>query len=85
VLHRGGSTDIVYHCNIEAAGSMLITEVGDDFSRRNHLGVFHAPLPGAPDNGRCASASFASDRGSEYLVYEAGERLAGNLAIAREV
>ncbi|MFD4251547.1 hypothetical protein ACFWQL_17585 [Amycolatopsis thermoflava] len=85
VVKRNGSTYVVYHCNIEAGGSMLITEVGNDFSLRRHLGVFHAPLPGAPDNGRCASASFGTENGVEYMFYEAGARLEGSIAIARAV
>ncbi|WP_020672435.1 hypothetical protein [Amycolatopsis nigrescens] len=83
VARRNGSTYVIYHENIEAGGSMLITEVGNDFSKRNHLGVFHAPLPGAPDNGRCAAASFGTMDGVEYMFYEAGARLEGAIAIAK--
>jgi hypothetical protein len=64
---------------------MLITEVGNDFSNRNHLGVFHTPLTGAPDRGRCAAASFGTMDGVEYMFYEVGERLDGAIAIARAV
>jgi hypothetical protein len=85
VVQRGNSTYVIYNENIEAGGNMLITEVGNDFSKRNHLGVFHAPLAGAPDNGRCASPSFGAMDGDEYMFYEAGERLAGSIAIARAV
>jgi hypothetical protein len=85
VVQRNNSTYVIYHENIEAGGNMLITEVGNDFNKRNHLGVFHAPLSGAPDNGRCASASFGTMDGKEYMFYEAGERLAGSIAIARAI
>jgi hypothetical protein len=85
VVQRNGTTYVVYHSNKEAGGNMLITEVGNDFTRRNHLGVFHSPTVGFPDNGRCAAPSFGSDGGVEYMIYEAGERLAGNIAIARAV
>lgn len=85
VVSRGGSTYVIYHCNKEAGGTMLITEVGTDFSRRDHLGVFHAPLSGAPDSGRCAAASFGTENGAQYMFYEAGERLAGNIAVAKAV
>ncbi|GAB2752424.1 hypothetical protein [Amycolatopsis magusensis] len=85
VVSRNGSTYVVYHTNIEAGGSMRITEVGNDFSRRVHLGVFHAPMAGAPDNGRCAAPSFGTDGGVEYMIYEAGTRLNGSIAIARAV
>jgi hypothetical protein len=85
VASRGGSTYVIYHCNKEAGGRMLITEVGNDFSRRNHLGTFHTPLAGAPDNGRSAAPSFGTDGGVEYMFYEAGERLSGAIAVARAV
>jgi hypothetical protein len=85
VVQRNGSTYVVYHENLEAGGNMLITEVGNDFSKRDHLGVFHAPLAGAPDNGRCAAPSFGTMDGKEYMFYEAGERLEGSIAIARAV
>ncbi|WP_020391426.1 hypothetical protein [Kribbella catacumbae] len=85
VAERNGSTYVIYHTNIEAGGSMRITEVGKNFDLRNHLGVFHRPLPGAPDNGRCAAPAFGSDGGVEYMIYEAGTRLDGSIAIARAV
>jgi hypothetical protein len=66
-------------------GNLLITDVGNDFSKRNHLGVLHSPLSGAPDNGRCAAASFGNDGGVEYMFYEAGERLSGAIAVAKAV
>lgn len=82
---RNGSTYVIYHTNIEAGGSMRITEVGNNFDRRNHLGVFHRPLAGFPDNGRCAAPSFGTDNGVEYMIYEAGARLDGNIAIAKAI
>jgi hypothetical protein len=85
VAHRNDSTYVIYHQDKASGGRMLITEVGDDFTKRNHLGVFHNPLTGAPDNGRCAAASFGTMDGKEYMFYEAGERLAGAIAIARAV
>ncbi|QNE18588.1 hypothetical protein F1D05_12570 [Kribbella qitaiheensis] len=85
IAERNGSTYVIYHTNIEAGGSMRITEVGTNFDKRNHLGVFHYPLTGAPDNGRCAAPAFGSDGGVEYMIYEAGERLEGSIAIAKAV
>jgi hypothetical protein len=83
LLYRNNSTYVVYNTNIEAGGNLLITEVGNDFTKRNHLGVFHTPLAGAPDGGRCAAPSFGTQNGRSYMIYEAGERLAGSIAIAR--
>ncbi|HEV7980914.1 hypothetical protein [Amycolatopsis sp.] len=85
VVTRNNSTYVVYHENIEAGGNMLITEVGNDFTKRNHLGVFHTPLTGVPDGGRCAAPSFGTENGKEYMFYEAGARLAGSIAIARAI
>jgi hypothetical protein len=85
VSSRGGSTYVIYHRDKSSGGNMLITEVGNDFSKRNHLGVFHSPMSGAPDNGRCAAASFGNDGGVEYMFYEAGERLSGAIAVAKAI
>ncbi|MBP2479487.1 hypothetical protein JOF53_008359 [Crossiella equi] len=82
VLFRNGSAYVVYHTD---RGGMRITEVGLDFSKRAHLGAFHTPMDGAPDRGRSAAPSFGSDGGREYMFYEAGDRLGGNIAIARAV
>jgi hypothetical protein len=85
LLYRNNSTYVVYNTDIGHGGNLMITEVGNDFSKRNHLGVFHAPLAGAPDSGRCAAPSFGTYQGREYMIYEAGARLAGNIAIARAI
>ncbi|MFD9702580.1 hypothetical protein [Lentzea sp. NPDC059081] len=85
LLFRNNSVYVVYNTDIGSGGNILITEVGRDFSLRRHLGVFHDSLSGAPDNGRSAAPSFGTYQGREYMIYEAGERLAGNIAIARAV
>ncbi|ATE54791.1 hypothetical protein [Actinosynnema pretiosum] len=83
VVERNGTTYVIYHCDKASGGTMRITEVGKDFTKRRHMGVFNAPLPGFPDNGRCAAPAFGSDGGVEYMIYEAGERLSGNIAVAK--
>ncbi|MEV4378325.1 hypothetical protein [Streptosporangium sp. NPDC049644] len=62
---------------------MFITEVGNSFDREVHLGVFHRPLAGAPDNGRSAAPSFGTDGGVQYMFYEAGQRSRSTIAVAR--
>ncbi|NEE39226.1 hypothetical protein G3M53_79245, partial [Streptomyces sp. SID7982] len=81
LLPRGNSTYVVYHTGKETGGNMLITEVGNDFSRRNHLGLFYDSSNAAPENGRAAAPSFGTDRGVPYMVYEAGERLKGSICV----
>ncbi|GGW97859.1 hypothetical protein GCM10010297_19160 [Streptomyces malachitofuscus] len=83
LLHRAGSTYVVYNKDRGSGGDIMITEVGDDFTRRNHLGVFYDSRSSAPDNGRAAAPSFGTDRGVPYMIYEAGDRLAGSIAVAR--
>ncbi|MFJ6855516.1 hypothetical protein ACIQM3_34180 [Streptomyces sp. NPDC091271] len=83
LLTRGGSAYVVYNKDKASGGDLLITEVGNDFSRRDHLGVFHDSMNGAPDNGRTASPSFGTENGVPYMIYEAGERLQGAIAVAR--
>ncbi|CAM3832108.1 hypothetical protein KIPE111705_27170 [Kibdelosporangium persicum] len=85
LLFRNGSAYVVYHTDIASGGNILITELGAGFTKRNHFGVFHDSLPGAPDNGRSAAPSFGTYNGREYMIYEAGSRLSGNIAIARAV
>jgi hypothetical protein len=82
LLTRNGSAYVVFHTS---NGGVRLIEVGEDFSRRTHLGAFHVPMESAPDRGRSAAPSFGSDGGVEYMFYEAGARLDGAIAIAREV
>ncbi|MBR8741963.1 hypothetical protein [Nocardiopsis sp. MG754419] len=80
LVERGGGTYVVYHTD---QGDIRMTEVGADFDRRVHLGVVHRPMDGPPDSGRSASPSYGSDGGTEYMFYEAGDRLGATIAIAR--
>ncbi|MBB5868973.1 hypothetical protein F4553_002352 [Allocatelliglobosispora scoriae] len=80
LLYRNGTTYVAYHGN---SGKMYLTEVGNSFDREVHLGVFHTPLTGAPDNGRSAAPSFGTDGGVEYMFYEAGQRSSSTIAVAR--
>lgn len=63
----------------------LPTEVGNNFDREVHLGVFHRAMDAWPDLGRSAAASFGTDGGVNYMFYEAGPRLEGNIAVARAI
>jgi hypothetical protein len=78
LVKRNGTTYVAYHCS---DGRMRITEVGNNFDREVHLGVFHSPI--GSDNGRTASPSFGTDGGVEYMFYEAGQRLNARICIAR--
>ncbi|MFS8198067.1 hypothetical protein ACLVWQ_05210 [Streptomyces sp. CWNU-52B] len=83
LLYRNNTTYVVYNKDKESGGDLMITEVGNDFSKRNHLGVFYNSRDTAPENGRAAAPSFGTDGGVPYMVYEAGERLKGAIAVAR--
>ncbi|MFJ7063457.1 hypothetical protein ACIQVA_38405 [Streptomyces microflavus] len=83
LLTRNGSAYVVYHTDKGSGGDIRITEVGMDFSRRNHLGVFYNSGSAAPESGRAAAPSFGTDGGVPYMIYEAGERLSGAIAVAR--
>lgn len=80
LVERGGRTLVVYHTD---RGDIRATEVGAGFDRRDHLGVVHTPMQGPPDRGRSASPSFCADGGTEYMLYEAGDRLDARIAVAR--
>lgn len=83
LLTDASSAYVVYNTAKVNGGDILITEVGADFSRRDHLGRFYDSATGAPDNGRSASPSFGTENGVRYMVYESGERLQGTIAVAR--
>ncbi|NGN65800.1 twin-arginine translocation signal domain-containing protein [Streptomyces sp. A7024] len=83
LLTRNGHTYVVYNTDKESGGNILITEVGSDFSQRDHLGVFYDSGSAAPENGRAASPVFGTENGVPYMIYEAGERLGGAIAVAR--
>lgn len=55
LLHRGNSTYVVYNKDKGSGGDIMITEVGNDFSKRNHLHVFYNSRSAAPENGRAAA------------------------------
>jgi hypothetical protein len=78
LLHRNGTAYVVYH---GGDGRMHLTEVGNDFDREVHLGVFHSPV--TSDRGRVASPSFGTDGGVSYMIYEAGPRLDARICVAR--
>jgi hypothetical protein len=82
VLKRNNTCYVVYHGN---SGRMYLTEVGNSFDHATHLGVFHYPMAGPPDNGRSAAPSFGTDGGVSYMFYEAGQRGATRIALARAV
>ncbi|MCZ7423340.1 MULTISPECIES: hypothetical protein [unclassified Micromonospora] len=80
LLKRNGTSYVAYHGN---DGRIRLTEVGNNFDREVHLGVFHAPI--ASDNGRVAAPAFGTDGGVSYMIYEAGPRLDARICIARAV
>ncbi|MGJ6963793.1 hypothetical protein ACSDR0_17960 [Streptosporangium sp. G11] len=80
LVKRNDTTYVAYH---GSDGKMRITEVGDDFDKEIHLGVFHSPIPS--DNGRVAAPSFGTQDGVQYMFYEAGSRLEARICIARAV
>ena len=82
LLYRNNTTYVVYH---GSSGDMFLTEVGNNFDKEIHLGVFHAALSGAPDNNRSAAPSFGTDGGVQYMFYEAGQRSGTKIAVARAV
>ncbi|MEU4776189.1 hypothetical protein [Micromonospora sp. NPDC023644] len=80
LLKRNGTAYLAYH---GSGGNMYLTEIGNNFDREVHLGVFHRPI--ASDNGRVASPAFGTDGGVEYMLYEAGPRLDARICVARAV
>ncbi|MFB6551134.1 hypothetical protein [Streptomyces sp. NPDC056405] len=83
LLTTADNAYVVYNQDKASGGNILVTEVGKDFSRRRHLGIFYDSMSAAPDRGRAGSMSFGTENGVPYMVYEAGDRLQGAIALAR--
>lgn len=66
---------VVYH---SGAGTMHVTEVGEDFDREDHLGVFYESSTGL----RSAAPSFITEGDTMYMFYELGHRLNATIAYA---
>ncbi|MCC3765845.1 hypothetical protein K3N28_22555 [Glycomyces sp. TRM65418] len=77
---QGGGGHVVYHAG---DGNIRVARVGTSFDREEHLGVLYDSASTAPDNGRAAAPSFAEENGRMYMFYEAGQRSATNIAVAR--
>jgi predicted GH43/DUF377 family glycosyl hydrolase len=66
---------VVYH---SGAGTMHATEVGENFDREDHLGVFYESSTGL----RSAAPSFITEGDTMYMFYELGHRLNAKIAYA---
>jgi hypothetical protein len=77
---QNGGGKVVYH---GGDGNIRVAEVGTGFDRAERLGVLYDSASAAPDNGRAAAPSFAEENGRMYMFYEAGQRSATTIAIAR--
>ncbi len=71
---------VLYHTS---TGDMCATEVGDDFSMENHLGIFYRASNLAPENDRAAAPFLYTEGTSRYMFYEAGQRGSTKLALAK--
>lgn len=80
LVGRNNTMYVAYH---GSDGKMHLTDVGLNFDKETHLGVFYTPI--ASDNGRAAAPSFGSENGTRFMFYEAGARLDARICIAREV
>lgn len=74
-----GQVYVTYHA---ASGRIHAAFVGADLDREIHLGVFHEPMGGAPDNGRVAAPSFLEGGGTWFMAYEAGTGSSSRIALA---
>lgn len=79
LFERAGEYFVVYHA---ASGDIHATEVGADFGREEHLGIFYAPTSAEPDRGRAAAPSFFSDGDTLYMAYEAGPSASAGINLA---
>lgn len=67
---------VVYHA---ASGQIFVTEVGANFDRENHLGLFYQDLAGI----RAASPYFYTAGETQYMFYNRGSRGHTSIAVAK--
>lgn len=70
--------DRVFVVHHSGAGTMHLTEVGEDLDLEHHLGVFYESSTGL----RSAAPSFITEGDTMYLFYELGHRLNAKIAWA---
>ncbi|MCC5947079.1 MAG: S-layer homology domain-containing protein [Nitriliruptoraceae bacterium] len=75
-----GGHYIVYH---GSSGRIFVTDVGEDFSREEHLGVLYEPPTTAPHNGRAAAPFMVEDGDRIHMFFETGRR--GSTTISHSV
>lgn len=74
---------VVVHAS---TGHQYVVEVGENFDKEIHHGLFFKASSQPPDNGRAASPFFLKENGKWYMVYEPGTRypMRTSIALARE-
>lgn len=71
-----GNYYVIHHA---ASGQIYITEVGPNFDRENHLGLFY----GDPAGIRAASPYFYTAGQTQYMFYNQGPRGHTSIAVAK--
>lgn len=66
-----GKHYVMYH---SSAGDIHVTEVGANFDKENHLGVFYDSTANFPDYGRSAAPTFYTENNEMHMFYESGPR-----------
>jgi hypothetical protein len=78
---NNGRHYIVYH---SVSGNIHLTEVGDDFSLENHMGVFYDPDTSFPEFNKAADPFLFYEEDRWHMFYTAGSRLEQTIAYAHE-
>ncbi|MBN1413233.1 MAG: glycoside hydrolase family 88 protein [Spirochaetales bacterium] len=71
---------VIFHAS---SGNIYSAEVGENFDRENHLGIFYNPNPGAPEEDKAADGFPIIADGKWYMFYTAGPRLSQMITLAR--
>ena len=79
---QGGRHRVVYH---GSAGGCYHAEVGSNFDREDHQGLFYGPETSYPEFGKAADCTLFRADGRWNMIYTAGPRLEQSIAFAFEV
>ena len=80
LFHWNGKYYVIYNAG---SGNMYATEVGANFDMERHAGIFYDSATSAPENGRAAAPYLFADGNTFYMFYEAGQRSATQIALAK--
>lgn len=87
LVRRDGGLYLIHHVDtmLNGRADFYITRCDDSFTTCETLGIFHRASDDLPDDSRVCDAVLLEEDGELFLLYVAGRRLHGQIALARPV